>query len=369
MDREAAYKLFADFLRRKDCKEIDLSKELPGLLEYGKSCGCFANPHTVHSALEWRKFGDKIQDALVDDDKMTKKWAKKWRTIMNLLLAHEAEKRAVEGALGIQGENKKYADEWFGSTPLPPSMKTGVLISAPGSSTVEPQAEDPPISAASSAPPYVPEPSVSVPEMEVLGAQAVARKRRECWAQVARHEAEKGGGDLAFPVLYTPGQGGIVNYEIYPLDWKILVQTRETAKQYGINAEPTRQMLNYIWNVHVLLPGDLRRIMQLLLSPSQQLMCSSYWHQECQCSVDTQRGPGDPLNGVTMEELMGVGIWSRMEVQPNLGPDKLKESMRCFRCALDRIQDQGGPPPCMNMKQERNEPLGTFVDRLIEAIT
>ena len=73
MERQAAYDLFTCFLRKRQIKGVDLQKELHGLLAYGYAKGFFQDPHLVHDLTEWRKFGDAIWQAVLDDDKTAKK--------------------------------------------------------------------------------------------------------------------------------------------------------------------------------------------------------------------------------------------------------------------------------------------------------
>ena len=108
MERQAAYDLFTCFLRKRQIKGVDLQKELPGLLAYGYAKGFFQNPHLVHDLTEWRKFGDAIWQAVLDDDKTAKKCGKLWRAVHNELLQHQAEKKAAEQASAAQGRNKDY---------------------------------------------------------------------------------------------------------------------------------------------------------------------------------------------------------------------------------------------------------------------
>ncbi|NXK37498.1 GAK8 protein, partial [Piprites chloris] len=403
MERQGAYSLFTAFLQKKGCKEVELKKELPELLAYGLQLGCFVNPHTVHAVTEWRKFGDKIQDALLDDDKIAKKWGKKWRVVINLMLQHEAERRAVEHATDAQLKNQKYADsEWLTA----PGLSSGVLGKADsygpdadqgavgGTSGGDVPKQKPPFPSSADEwpdpPPAVPsapilpasaqsEPS-AMPRVSFPGAlsdlaEAVAKERREAWAAVSQHclETEGEAPELAihqaFPVVYNLNGQGQITYEIKPLDWKLLTQLRATVNEYGLHGEPTKQILDYMFNSQLLLPADLRAIARLLLSQHQQLLFNSHWQMIVYDAVAVQRQPGDPLYGVTAEELMGLGPYLRSDTQVYLGPDKLREAMRLARRAIENIKEPGGPPMYMSIKQQKNEAFGTFVDRLTTAIT
>ncbi|XP_017690990.1 PREDICTED: uncharacterized protein LOC108507497 [Lepidothrix coronata] len=305
MKRQAVYSLFSEFLQKKGVKYLYLKKELPGLLEYGNEKGCFVNPHTVHSVEEWCKFGDKIWEALLDEDKVAKKLGKLWRVVYNTLLQHEAERQAAEQALNMRQQNKEYKNfDWFSYKPSPPAMQTvhlpavppdlskintdGLLESkTPAAPTAPPPLADTP-SGQTDPEPTPPPPAHSTKE-PVPGAfsdsvEAVVKERRETWAAFAKHCLEQGDShglqvvdSYAFPVTYNQdGQGGITA-AIIPLDWKFLAQLRSTVNEFGLHSEPTKQMLDYFWCTYLLLPSDLRSITRMILTEHQQLLFNAYW--------------------------------------------------------------------------------------------
>uniref|UniRef100_A0A8B9VDX1 Protease n=1 Tax=Anas zonorhyncha TaxID=75864 RepID=A0A8B9VDX1_9AVES len=198
---------------------------------------------------------------------------------------------------------------------------------------------------------------------------------KERWRQIANEALREGNYETAaqltqaFPVVYSPPDAqGNVTVNMTNLYWKLLTQLRSTVNDSGLKGEPTRQMLDYIWGTNILLPGDIRGIMKLILTQHQQLLFNAHWQSVCQEAVAVIRAPGDPLYGVTLEELMGLGPYYRLETQALLGPDKAKESMRLARRALDQIREPGGIPSYMGIKQGREEPFGLFIDRVANAI-
>lgn len=141
-----------------------------------------------------------------------------------------------------------------------------------------------------------------------------AQEREGLWKQIAEEALHNGNYEeasqlaQAFPVVYSPPDAqGNVGVNMTNLDWKLLTQLRSTVNDSGLKGEPTRQILDYIWGTNILLPGDIRSIMKLILTQHQQLLVNAHWHGACQESVAMIRQPGDPLYGVTLEELMGVG--------------------------------------------------------------
>ncbi|XP_048786352.1 uncharacterized protein LOC125686427 [Lagopus muta] len=374
MDRQAAYMLFTCFSEKRGIKDIDIKKELPGLLQYGQEKGFFVNPHTVHKLSEWRRFGDHLWEATLDGDKVAKKLGRLWRPVHNALLQSRAEKRAAQEIVSAHQRNERY--EW--PPPIPPDVNV-ITIPPPGSGgahAIDPSA--PPPGAEPPSQPDLREPVRSAEPIPGAGGElteALEKQRREAWANLARQCVQEGDAEganavqeLAFPVVYTPLAAGGMQATILNLDWKLLSQLRATVSQYGITGEPTEQMLDFIWGSQVLLPTDIRGIARLILTQHQRLLFNAHWHDEAQRSVLVQRQPGDPLFQITLDEILGLGNFIRIEAQAMLGPDKLRESMNCARSALRHIRAPGGIPTYMGIQQKRDEAFGSFIDRVAAAI-
>ncbi|NXG49725.1 GAK9 protein, partial [Psilopogon haemacephalus] len=401
MERQAAYNLFTAFLQKRGVKDIDLQKELPGLLEYGHAKGLFANPHTVHELSEWRKLGDVLWQSTLEDDKTAKKLGKVWRVVHNELLQHQAEKREAEQVSAAQTKNKDYDGNWFtlqsepagvsmvslpplqtitatgGLHPPPPPPFPPRVPSAPPVEANQqlPASTTPPPSRPAIAPPPLQPANELIPGAESDLAGAIAQERRGAWAALAKECMERGDNDaaevtrhLACPVTFTPAAGGGLTVEIYALDWKLLSQLRSTVSQFGVTSEPARQMIEYIFGTQILLPADCRAIAKLIFTLHQQILFSAYWQASMQESINTQRQRRDPLYGITLDELMSIGPFHCTEAQLLLGPDKCREAMRLVKAAIEKVKDPGGIPSYMSIKQGRDEAFGLFVDRVAVAI-
>ncbi|NXL54372.1 GA113 protein, partial [Podilymbus podiceps] len=382
MDRQVAYDLFINTLQKRDTKGIDLKKELPGLLAYGYAKGCFQNPHTVHELAEWRKFGDILWELILDDDKTARKLGKQWRVVHNVLLQAVAERKAAERAVEAHRRNMNYGQE---GEPRAPAVTSVFIPLTPGAG----------VGAGDYTPEYgslnaSPNPRKGEPPRgtsdSVPGAwgdlwEEIAKQRREAWASVAREALQDGDDEMfeaaktiARPAVYTPlidqNTGQQVGYhgQYSPLDWKLLSQLRSTVSQYGVKSEPVRQMLEYLFDTTLLLPSDLRGIAKLIFTQHQQLLFNAHWQTAVNESLAIQRGPGDPLYGVTMEELMGMGPYLHTEAQMTLGPDKTREAMRLVRQAIDRVKTPEGVPVYMGIKQGTDEAFGDFIDKAAAAI-
>ncbi|NWV57456.1 GAK8 protein, partial [Daphoenositta chrysoptera] len=390
MERQAAYDLFICFLQKRQVVGIDLKKELPALLEFGTELGFFVNPHTVHEIGEWRKLGDKLFELTLDDNKNAKKMSRLWKVVHNELLRHQAEKTAAQQVVTAQEKNKAYSDSWGSDVPNPPAVTTlhlppphsGAGVS--GSQTATPSAPVMPVGETQSISPIRSlEPTAPLKANEpIRGANsdlagAIAKERREMWAAVARHGAEQGddalleaaADSLACPVLFAqPNPAGGFDIDLTPLDWKLLTQLRATVSQFGVKSEPVKQMLDYLFNTHLLLPSDLKGIGKLIFTQHQYMLFSAHWQAEAQASVAVQRGPGDPLQGITLNELMAYGPFQRPEAQALMGPDKVREAMNVAKRAIKKIKEPGGVPLYMGIKQGPQEPLGSFVDKIALAI-
>ncbi|NXX24091.1 GAK8 protein, partial [Podargus strigoides] len=342
----------------------------------------------VHELGEWRRLGDRLWELVLAEDKTAKKMSKLWKVVQNELLMCQAEKRAAEEVKSAQERNRAYDASWNASAPNAPNPPVFRTVTLPAKIPSAPPAErakerDSGIEEASpqqlprtvlaTVPHESPEP---VPGAESDLAEAVARERRELWAMLARQGLADGDGELveaatsslAFPVVYTPIEGGL-SAEITNLDWKMLAQLRATVGQYGVTSEPVKQMIDYLFNVHVLLPSDIKGIARLIYTPHQSLLFYAHWQQEAIASVNIQRGQGDPLAGITIDELMGLGAYSRIEAQALSGPEKCREIMLVAKKAMDKVKAPGGIPIYMGIKQGRDEALGLFIDKVMEAIT
>ncbi|XP_056179192.1 uncharacterized protein LOC130141920 [Falco biarmicus] len=347
MERQATYDLLICFLEKRSIRGIDCIKELPGLLAYGVARGHFGNPDTVFEHAEWRNYGDTQFAEVITDNKTAKNLMKPWQAVTNALLQHRAEQRAAAAAserLGVacgtaiatrQGESASPRD-----CPLPPSVRT-LTVQQGAAESWDQSPFPPPPSSNPSAPPSgnddvseeidrkkpVESRECTNPFAECL---QVAQNRQKVWKQIADSAMLEGERDFAagivheaFPVTCSqPDAQGNITVSLTNLDWKLLTQLRATVSESGLKGEPTRQMLDYIWGTNILLPSDIRSIMKLILSQHQQLLFNAHWQAACQELVAVVRKPGDPLHGVTLQELMGLGPYFRTEAQALMGPDK-----------------------------------------------
>ncbi|NXW39543.1 GAK24 protein, partial [Phaetusa simplex] len=400
------------FLEKWGIQGIDCKKELPGLLAFAVAKGFFVNPDTVFEQAEWRKYGDLLFDEIINDNKTARKLMKPWRAVAIALSQHRAEQKAAAAAserLGISAAISTTAStaSQQGNTgpspdfPLPPSVRTFTItqgatggwsptvpppspspIEPLGTVTLSPQPTAPllgeehedkdPVNSLSACEP----PSEQESMNPFKNGVQMVQQRQKVWQKIAEEAMANGDRDFAahiahqmFPVIYSPPDPqGQITISITNLDWKLLTQLRATVNESGIKGEPTRQMLDYIWGTNILLPGDIRSIMRLILTQHQQLLFNAHWQSVCQESVAVVRGPGDPLHGVTLDELMGLGAYFRTEAQALIGPDKAKESMKLARQELDRIKSPEGIPSYMGIKQGREESFGLFIDRVANAI-
>ncbi|NWQ81180.1 GAK9 protein, partial [Columbina picui] len=373
MERQAAYDLLKCFLEKRGVKDIGLGKELAELLAYGVAKGCSGDPNTIFDEGEWRRFGDKLWEATIEEEKTAKKLGKPWQVVMNALKQHQAEQKAAQAVSaklgapvlkdreGLMSESSCPLNPATNVVHLPPRTVTGIAPSAP------PALEDWP-------PPLPPAEEDSREIGHMSEARQIAIERHRIWKEILgqvlaagdRHAAEA--LSEAFPVIYNQNADGSLTATITTLDWKILSQLRATVSESGIHGEPTRQMLNYVWGRNILLPTNIRSLMRLILTQHQLLLFQAHWQAVSQESVAVNRQPGDPSHGVTLDELLGLENYTRTEAQAILGPDKLREAMRLARIALERVKSLGGIPSYMGIKLSREELFGTFLDRVAEAI-
>ena len=200
------------------------------------------------------------------------------------------------------------------------------------------------------------------------------RPSRLDWTAVAREAM--GAGDMAmveaamreFPVPYEREWDGGRRGDHVPLGWKFLSQLRTTVNDSGLHGEPTKQMLNYIWGSSVLVPQDIKVIARMIMIQSEQLLWQAHWQQLCEISSNTPRAAEDPLFGVTVQQLMGLGQFATPDMQVHLGPDVCLEGMRTARQALEMVKTSAPTPSYMSVKRGTEETFASFIDRVSEAI-
>ncbi|XP_074934054.1 uncharacterized protein LOC142049850 isoform X1 [Phalacrocorax aristotelis] len=412
MNRQAAYNLLKCFLEKRGIEGIDLKKELNDLLAYGELRGIFTDPNTVFEEEEWRKLGDKLFDAVINEEKAAKKLMKPWRAVTNTLTMHKAEQRVAAAAAERLSSTAPTGGTPVQPTapaapdcPLPPSVRSIVIPQSSRdawdlsrlSSTLESEGkESPPTDQAAQGAMSIdpstdtcgaigPGPDATATPVRSRGdsscssqgAAGIASERQQCWQKIAEAALNEGDREAAarlldevgaFPVLYQPDARGRLVASIQNLDWKLLSQLRATVNESGVKGEPTQQMLDYIWGTNILLPGDIRSIMKLILTQHQLLLFNAHWQAACMRSVATVRQPGDPLYGITVDELMGFGPYLHLEAQAVTGPDKAKEAMLLARQAFSQLKEPGGIPSYIGIKQGREEAFGLFIDRVANAI-
>ena len=76
----------------------------------------------------------------------------------------------------------------------------------------------------------------------------------------------------AFPIWYEQEEEGGLQVGYLLLGWKLLSQLRATVNDSGLHGEPMKQILNYIWGSSVLVPEDIKVIVRMIMSQSEQLL-------------------------------------------------------------------------------------------------
>ncbi|XP_057240707.1 uncharacterized protein LOC130584625 isoform X2 [Malurus melanocephalus] len=288
MERQAAHSLIC-FLEKRQIRGINLYKEIQELINYAQNQGCFRDPATVFKAAEWRKFSDKIWDALSGDNGTAERMGRLYTVVMSELVRYWDKRKAACQINTVQGGNLETTSSYSGC-PLPP---TACSISLPPSA--DPGTKGPnPVpgegrptwpSTPSMLPPAWPPPccgggagsdpaegtargGLGGPRPEGDPARVVTRKRRDMWAAIAQECVSCGDAegleavkDLACPVVFNPTPQGEIDATITALDWKIFAQLRATVSQYGVTSEPVKQMLDNLWGTQLLLPADCKGLL------------------------------------------------------------------------------------------------------------
>ena len=125
-------------------------------------------------------------------------------------------------------------------------------------------------------------------------------------------------GPMTFPVTVTP-QGK----EWEALDWKVIKEAKLAVTQYGLKSPYTNSVIPHIFTAHLLTPFDVRMIVQILLTASQQLQVFQRWQVACDAAAATPHQQGDPLYEVQAQTLTGAGPFASSNWEVGFQPEAL----------------------------------------------
>ncbi|XP_075300282.1 uncharacterized protein LOC142364530 [Opisthocomus hoazin] len=392
MDKEVALELLQRFLEKRGV-ELGCIKQLVGLVATGKLKGFFKTPDSLFEEKEWRDFGDVLWDMVIDDDKIGKKLMKPWREVINCIKRYKVEKNLAavvtqklekvepsapppeagcslfsSGTTAPPGDNALLFST--SKVPEPPCWEK-VKVTMEGSSNNQEAEEEKELGIGRKVEQQGMEQGKGEQGNKETGKDSGTCRRPMGinWRKVADEASEAGEFlPLAFPVAFEEDAHGDYHGNHAPLGWKLLSQLRNTVNESGLHGEPSKQMLNYIWGGAVLCPEDIKVIMRMIMTQSQLLLWQAHWQRYCEASAQTPREQGDPLRGVTVEQLMGAGPFVTIRAQLQMGPQRCLEAMRTARAALEHVKTAQPSPSYMGIKQGREETFARFIDRLTSAI-
>lgn len=169
----------------------------------------------------------------------------------------------------------------------------------------------------------------------------------------------------ASPVILQPGSWQ--KWEAF--DWELLDAARTAVQQYGLHSPYTHQLLQYLFTCDILLDAqDIVQIASVLLSPSQQLIFTKAWRTLCEKEAAKTRQQGDPLFGITVQQLMGERPWADSNLQLRSIPEVHQRAQELAIMAISTLPESGKPHAFAQVHQGPNEPYTKFIDRLHHAI-
>lgn len=393
MEREVAQQLLLRFLEKRGV-DSGVLKSVPNVLDFGRSAGVFLHAGTLFNVDEWRTCGDILWDQVIDDKKEAKKLMKPWREIINCIKRHKVEQDMAGQAaqqLGVGTATGRIQDPPHPSMgiPVPVKLDNYVLPSAPRKEESDSEPDLFPEEEGNGDLPPPPPPLACAPvpagasprRNEQKGCDDVTqigknrRVTRLNWSKIAEQAAHQGKMDIvevvsqAFPIRYDAGPDGEVHGVHVPIGWKMLFQLRATVAEHGLHSEPARQLLTYIWASSILIPEDVKTIMRMIMKPSEQMLWQAHWRRLCELSAQTPRDMHHPLFQVTVDQLTGSNMFSRPDIQVQMGPEVCMESMNLARDAYNMVKTSKPTPSYLSIKQGREETFASFVDKLTEALS
>ncbi|XP_016160405.1 PREDICTED: endogenous retrovirus group K member 9 Gag polyprotein-like [Ficedula albicollis] len=150
-------------------------------------------------------------------------------------------------------------------------------------------------------------------------------------------------------------------------EWEIIKGTRESIRQNGLNSSLTQSFLDYIFTFHLLTPWDSKVLTSLILTPTQQLLWQSRWHDACSAAAapNPHLAEWNPLSFEKGKMLTGQGEFAVRQKQAMLHPDILWQSQQLARDVLKTLPEDGKRIPSYSrVKQGAKEPYLEFVERL-----
>lgn len=96
--------------------------------------------------------------------------------------------------------------------------------------------------------------------------------------------------------------------------WKLL-QVWKTVTEYGLKAEVSKQIIQWIFTADVNMPNNIKNLGRLLLTPSENLLFLQEWSDRAHCEAGIAWQPADSLYGITAEMLTGIGPYASSDTQ------------------------------------------------------
>ncbi|KAM6364382.1 LOW QUALITY PROTEIN: proline-serine-threonine phosphatase-interacting protein 2 [Pluvialis apricaria] len=121
----------------------------------------------------------------------------------------------------------------------------------------------------------------------------------------------------------------------------------------------------------VLLPIDIKTLLELVLSPTMYMLWREKWKDKLEVAMldNVNRPPGDPLRFATLDMLTGSGQYADGATQAALDPRVTQQTQALALAALEELPNLGTPvPPYSQVKQGVGEPYMQFIDRLKASI-
>lgn len=133
------------------------------------------------------------------------------------------------------------------------------------------------------------------------------------WSGVIRDALLEGQWETASrivcPVVYN--QQGVQQESCA---WKLL-QVWKTVTEYGLKAEVSEQIIQWIFTADVNMPNNIKNLGRLLLTPSENLLFLQEWSDRAHCEAGIAWQPADSLYGITAEMLTGIGPYASSDTQ------------------------------------------------------
>ena len=152
-----------------------------------------------------------------------------------------------------------------------------------------------------------------------------------------------------------------------PFPFKILKELKQAIQNYGVNSPFTVEIVQSVAESNRLIPADWLALAKTVLTPGEFRQFRTWWQDH----AETLAAHNQTHNiSISLEQLMGIGPWGRVQDQIRMNDQAIKQLRRCCLRAWEKIESKSQTSVSFQkVVQGPKEPYTEFIARLQEAIS